>query len=121
MGPVAAAIDKMIAKKVAAQIIAALGVASIPVLGHVLVIILTSWADFAILWLLGKTIIGGARIFVIQNVDWEVSDVEAAKTQLQEILDNPEKYTAEQMAQIEKDFDQAADKLIHITNAKMPV
>lgn len=119
VGPIAEVLDKTIAKKVIAQAILALGLASVPVIGPVLISIFTFLAETAILWALEKTIIGGARVWVMMQVDWNVQDVEEMTTQLKDLLDNPTKYTLEQQAEIEKGFDDAAVKLIHITNARV--
>lgn len=121
VSPIAQVIDETIKKKVMAQLILALGLASIPVMGPILTAMINFLADLAITWLLTETVIGGARIWVMLQVDWSVKDVEAMKAQLQDLLDDPTKYTAEQQAEIEKGFDEAAVKLIHLTNARVTI
>lgn len=109
----------MISKKVIAQAISALGLLSIPVIGPVLASMFTYFANFAILWALGETVIGGAKIWMMMQVDWSVKDVDHMKAQLQDLLDDPTKYTAEQAAEIQKGFDDAAVKLIHLSTVRV--
>lgn len=121
LGAVTNIIDDLIIKQVTAQVITVLGIASLPLIGPFLVGFVSALIKLGLAWALEKTILKGTRVFLAGQIDWEVADVEKAKAQLQDLLDNPSKYTDEQMAEIEKSFDEKAVALIHLVNARIRV
>lgn len=66
-------------------------------------------------WLIRETFLGLSLLWIILDVSYEVSDVESATAKLKDVIDNPEKYSAEKMQEIEDNFDEQALDLIYIS------
>ncbi len=114
-------IDRTIVRSVVTKAIAVAGLASIPLVGPLASSLLTAVLDLFVHWLLKETAIGGARIWVQMNVDWDVKNVDKTTQSLRDVIEHPETYTEAQQLEIEKGFDDAAIDLIHITNARLYV
>lgn len=65
-------------------------------------------------YLVDRTVVGLTVLWVIVDLQFELADVEKATARLKDMLDNPEKYTEDQVNEISKQFDDRAIELIHL-------
>lgn len=70
--------------------------------------------NFFLGYILDRTILGLSLIWISIDLAYEVNTAEDATKKLRDILDHPEKYTAEQIKQVEENFDARAIDLIRL-------
>ena len=111
-------IRSALAKAVTGQAFAALltlpGVGwifGLPVVSHFIKAIIGRVAE----WVLAETAVGLSVLWIMIDMTYEVKDSEEMKNKLKDMLDNPQKYTANEQKKIEDDFDEATINLIALT------
>lgn len=66
-------------------------------------------------FLVQKTAIGFSVLWIMIEMQYDVHNSEDARRKLKDMFDNPEKYTQEQMKEIEEHFDETTIDLIQLT------
>lgn len=83
-----------------------LGWLSNPIVGFLL--------DSILKFLFDKTIVGVSLLWIMIDVQYQVTNAEQATDKLRDILTNQEKYTAAQQKEVEDNFDEESVELIRI-------
>lgn len=107
-------------KVVVEQTLTRLGaILTFPVVGVILRPVVVFFVTTFVVFMVEKTALGMALLWIMINVGYEVQSVEEITKTLREMLNHPEKYTDEQKAEIEKEFDDRAVKLIRLSIAHL--
>lgn len=72
-------------------------------------------ADSFIGFLLKETVLGLSLAYIAWDIQYQAENAEDFIAKLKAILENPEKYTAQQRAEVEAGFDETMVKLIRLS------
>lgn len=81
-----------------------------PVINPVISFVVGKIAD----WLLAETIVGLSLLWIQLDMSYEVATAEEAAKRLEDMLENPAKYSDEEQRKIEEDFDESTVNLIQL-------
>lgn len=79
-----------------------------------------AFLDFLLSFLVEKTVLGLSLAYIAVDIQYEVKNAEDSAKKFKDIMENPEKYTAQQIAETEESFDKDAVRLIRFNIGKLP-
>lgn len=106
-----AAVIDIVVKQTMLKLVAWAGFFALPVINPVVLF----FVNKIVTYLVQETALGLSLLWITLSIQYEVGTVEKATAALKQMLENPKGYTDAQKVLLEKNFDDSAVKLIHLS------
>lgn len=105
------AIIQAVVKQAMLRLVSWTGFFALPIVNPVILF----FVNKIVTYLVQETALGLSLLWITLSIQYDVDTVEKATAALKKMLENPKDYTDAQKTTLEKNFDDAALRLIHIS------